>query len=107
MPAKRKKSLPARAPDVQRVVDAVLRRLKRHSILSARDEAAFARLHPEVRHCPRGTDIVRQGDEPDTSVFVLNGMVGRFHTTRRGDPQYLSLHIAGDFPDLQSLFIQE
>ena len=32
-------------------------------------------------------------------------MLARYHTTPGGDRQYLSLHIAGDLPDLQSLFL--
>ena len=51
----------------------------------------------------RGSDIVCQGDRPDASVLVINGMLARYHTLSRGDRQYISLHIAGDLPDLQSL----
>jgi CRP-like cAMP-binding protein len=32
-------------------------------------------------------------------------MMARYHTTPSGHRQYLSLHIAGDLPDLQSLFL--
>ena len=52
-------------------------------------------------------DIVRQGDRPKVSVVVLRGMVARYHTLQGGGRQYLSLHIAGDMPDAQSLFLDQ
>lgn len=52
-----------------------------------------------------GTDLVRQGDKPDVSIFLLSGMLGRYRTLGGGERQYLALHIAGDLPDLQSLFL--
>jgi CRP-like cAMP-binding protein len=36
--------------------------------------------------------------------MVISGMLARYHTTAGGDRQYLSLHLAGDLPDLQSMF---
>lgn len=89
------------------LIDAIARSLKRHSILSRQDEAALEELEPGTKSLTRGTEFVSQGEQPDASVFVLRGMVGRYHTTQSGNRQYLSLHIAGDFPDLQSLFLQE
>lgn len=53
-----------------------------------------------------GEDIVRQGDQPDTAVIVLSGMLGRYQTLKTGDRQYISFHIAGDMPDVQSLFLR-
>lgn len=50
-------------------------------------------------------DVVRQGDRPDVAVFVLNGMLARYHTLPSGNRQYLSFHIPSDMPDVQSLFL--
>jgi CRP-like cAMP-binding protein len=52
-----------------------------------------------------GTDIVGQGDKPRESVFVISGMLARYHTVANGERQYLSLHVRGDFPDVQSLLL--
>jgi CRP-like cAMP-binding protein len=79
--------------------------LGRISTLSIRDERAIRKLHPRVSAIPREADIVRQGDRPDVAVMVIGGMLARYHTTPDGNRQYLSLHIAGDLPDLQSLFL--
>ena len=85
----------------------LIRKLKEHSRLSAADVAAIRRLpHTERAMAPR-EDIVRQGDRPKVSVVVLRGMVARYHTLQGGGRQYLSLHIAGDMPDAQSLFLDQ
>ena len=81
------------------------RKLRQHSALSTREERALARLQPRLSRVAPGTDLVRQGDKPDVSIFLLSGMLARYHTIAGGDRQYLALHIAGDLPDLQSLFL--
>jgi len=87
------------------IIASLLHRLCQHSALSSREERALARLHPRFAEVTRGTDLVRQGDRPDVSIFLLRGMLARYHTLVEGDRQYLALHIAGDLPDLQSLFL--
>jgi CRP-like cAMP-binding protein len=88
------------------VVGGLLQALRRHSQLSTSDERAIARLRPHVRVVPPVTDIVRQGDRCDVSIFVLKGTLARYHTLANGARQYLSLHIPGDWPDLQALFLE-
>jgi CRP-like cAMP-binding protein len=92
-------------PTPVQAMDLLVRTLGRHSTLSIRDERAFRKLHPRVTAVTRDQDIVRQGDRPDVAVMVISGMLARYHTTGSGDRQYLSLHLAGDLPDLQSLFL--
>ena len=87
-------------------VDLLVRTLDRHSRLSSTDERAIRALHPRVTTVSREADIVRQGDRPNTAVMVIDGMLARYHTTQGGDRQYLSLHISGDLPDLQSFFLE-
>jgi Cyclic nucleotide-binding domain len=79
--------------------------LARHSTLSTKDQRAIRKLHPRVTTVERGADIVRQGDRPHVAVMVISGMLARYHTMLSGHRQYLSLHVAGDLPDLQSLFL--
>lgn len=86
-------------------IAALSRKLRKHSVLSPNDERMLRRLRPRVADAARGTDLVRQGERPDVSVFLLSGMLARHHTLSGGDRQYISLHIAGDLPDLQSLFL--
>jgi len=92
-------------PTAAQAVDLLVRTLARHSSVSIRDERAIRKLHPRVSKIAPNTDIVCQGDRPDVAVMVISGMLARYHTTAAGDRQYLSLHVAGDLPDLQSLFL--
>jgi CRP-like cAMP-binding protein len=91
--------------DDRRVLRLLLTRLKQHSSLSPRDEEMLATLRPRTERVARGADLVRQGDKPNASIFVLAGMIARYHTVASGERQYLSLHIVSDLPDLQSLLL--
>jgi CRP-like cAMP-binding protein len=86
--------------------DFLLRKLQAHSDLSGPDVRAVRALPRTTRSLRPGEDVVRQGDTPRASVIVLRGMVARYHTLRSGRRQYLSLHITGDLPDAQTLFIE-
>jgi len=91
----------------KRAVTDLIRKLKRHSVISGDDERLLEKtLRPRVVAVPRSTDIVCQGDHPIQAVFVLSGMLARYHMLDDGRRQYLSVHIAGDWPDLQSLFLK-
>jgi CRP-like cAMP-binding protein len=85
--------------------DVVIRKLRAHSNLDEADLAAIRRLPYTERQLSREEDIVRQGDKPKASAVVMQGMVARYHTLQTGKRQFLSLHIAGDMPDAQTLFI--
>jgi CRP-like cAMP-binding protein len=87
--------------------DVLVRKLQAHSALSGADAKAVRALPHTNRSFGRNDDIVRQGDKPTSSVVVLHGMVARYHTLPTGRRQYLSLHITGDLPDAQSLFIEQ
>jgi CRP-like cAMP-binding protein len=86
--------------------DVLAKSLIEHSRLDAADIAALCRLPDAKRSIEPHQDIVRQGDKPDVSVIVLQGMLARYHTRQGGGRQYLSLHIAGDMPDAQALFLE-
>src|SRR5689334_14587331 len=87
--------------------DALLRKLKEHSKLDAEDVAELERLTFHRRALASGEDFIRQGDRPDVSALVLDGMVARYHLLNGGGRQYLSFHIKGDLPDAQSLFLEQ
>jgi CRP-like cAMP-binding protein len=90
----------------QSVVTNLLRtKLAQHVDLDPADEAAIHLLPATTKLLSPGEDIVRQGDRPDAAVFVLSGMLARYHTLGGGDRQYLEFSIAGDLPDAQSLYL--
>lgn len=92
-------------PTQPQALDLLVETLARHSTLTTADERLIRRLHPRLSTVERDADIVCQGDRPKFAVMVISGMLARYHTRPSGEHQYLSLHIAGDLPDLQSLFL--
>ncbi|MEJ0076417.1 MAG: Crp/Fnr family transcriptional regulator [Alphaproteobacteria bacterium] len=90
---------------VRRVRDLLLAKVKEHGTLTAADENAICAIRAHTRALAAGEDVVSQGDRPDVAVFVLSGMLARYHTLPSGDRQYLSFHIKGDLPDVQGLLL--
>lgn len=86
--------------------DVVLRKLNEHSFLSEEDIVGIRTLSAHSRALDPDECIVNQGDRPQLCVVVLTGMLARYHTLANGERQYLSLHIAGDMPDAQALFLE-
>jgi CRP-like cAMP-binding protein len=87
--------------------DIMLRKLKAHSPLDSADEEILRTLHGRTRELAPGEDIIHEGEQPRMSSIVLEGMVGRYHTLPGGRRSYLSFHIVGDWPDLQSLLLNQ
>jgi len=85
--------------------ETMLRKLKQHSRLDIADETAIRHLSCQLRELADGEDFIHQGDEPRSSAVVLSGTLARYHTLKGGRRQYLSLHIKGDWPDAQGLFL--
>jgi CRP-like cAMP-binding protein len=84
----------------------LLKKLDEHSRLSGPDIEGVRTLPNTQKLVWPQDDIVRQGDKPNASIVVMQGMLARYHTLRGGGRQYLSLHIAGDMPDAQTLFLE-
>lgn len=85
--------------------DVLIRKLQEHSELSGGDVDSLQALPLRERLLALDEDVVRQGDAPKVSAIVLDGMLARYHTLSSGRRQYLSLHIRGDMPDAQALFL--
>ncbi len=88
------------------VLGLLVKRAVDHATLTAADKNAIRSLPFRLKTIDQGQDVVRQGDHPNVAVFVMTGMLARYHTLPTGDRQYLSFHIAGDLPDVQSLFLK-
>jgi CRP-like cAMP-binding protein len=94
------------SPRQQRSIsDLLVAKTAQHGTLTTADETAIRTIRAHIKVLAPGEDIVCQGDRPEVSVFVLSGMLARYHTLPSGDRQYLSFHIKGDLPDVQALFI--
>jgi CRP-like cAMP-binding protein len=97
------KEAEARPP--RSVPELLLATAAQHGTPLAADESAIRKIRYRTRVLTAGEDIVSQGERPDVAVLVLSGMLGRYHTLPTGNRQYLSFHITGDMPDIQSLFL--
>lgn len=86
-------------------VDILLKKLAQHSALDAGDIAVVKKLPFKIRHLADGQDFIRQGQDPNESAIVVEGVIARYHTVASGGRQYLSLHLPGDWPDAQGLFL--
>ena len=80
---------------------------KLESVVSLSEEVrqAILSLPARTRVLNDGQDIVREGDKPSQSCFILDGWAYRYKMLSEGRRQILSFHIPGDIPDLQSLHI--
>lgn len=83
----------------------LVKKLEAASELSQSEEHTIEALPALQRSWPAGHDIVREGDQPDKCVLIVKGWACRYKTTAQGKRQIVSLHLPGDIPDLQSLFL--
>lgn len=83
----------------------LIRKLETASKLTADEKAAICRLPLISRAFEKGSDIVRQGDSPQHACLIAEGVVCRYRIISQGRRQILSIHVPGDLPDLQSLFL--
>jgi CRP-like cAMP-binding protein len=84
----------------------LLRKLQSVSDPTHAEQQALASLRPTIKVLDAQEDIVREGDRPTIVCLILEGFACRYATVPSGRRQILSLHISGDIPDLQSLFIK-
>lgn len=84
----------------------LLRKLQSIADPTDAEHRALADLRPTIKVLDAHGDIVREGDRPSIVCLILEGFACRYTTVPSGRRQILSLHIPGDIPDLQSLFIK-
>src|SRR3954447_12657286 len=87
--------------------DILIEKLKQHSPLDSTDLSVVRKLPYHVRQLGPGEDFICQGETCNASAVVLEGCVARYHTLESGGRQYLSVHVSGDWPDAQSLFLEQ
>ena len=88
-------------------VGPLLRKLEATGTPTDEERRALSQLPGTVRVFAAREDIVRQGDRPDVVCLLLEGFACRYTVVPSGKRQILSFHIAGDIPDLQSLFLSQ
>jgi CRP-like cAMP-binding protein len=89
------------------VTDALTRKLSATTKLDSDDIAAIEALPIDVRSLPARQVIVHDGECPNSCCLVIEGFTFRSKTTIAGKRQILSIHVPGDIPDLQSLYLEK
>jgi len=87
-------------------IDALLLRLGQHDKLSDSERQVLQAAFGPPESLTRGQDLISEGDEPEGSTLILEGMSFRYRTLEDGRRQIVSLHIPGDFVDLHSFMLK-
>lgn len=74
--------------------------------ISERDLASVREIPIHVVPKAAGESIVREGDRPQQSFVLLDGLACTFKLSARGDRQIMAVHVRGDLPDVQSLHLK-
>jgi len=84
----------------------MVEKFERRSRLPEEDRAALLALPHQLRQFRAGAHLIRDGDRPEHCCLVLSGFAYRHKLTGDGGRQVLSLHLAGDFVDLQNSMLE-
>lgn len=83
----------------------LIRKLESIGPLSEDERRAIASFPVRLHSLNAREDIVREGDRPSQCCLIVNGWAYRYKLLSEGKRQILSFHVAGDIPDLESLYI--
>ncbi len=86
-------------------IERVLRRLETRVPLDDEDREAVRSLPLTRRTLEPAAYIVREGEPPQMCALLLSGFAFRHKVTGEGQRQIVSLHLAGEFLDLQNSFL--
>jgi CRP-like cAMP-binding protein len=87
-------------------IERVLRRLETRGALTDDDREAVRTLPLTYRTLEPGAYIVREGEPPEMCALLLRGFAYRHKVTGEGHRQIMSVHMSGEFLDLQNSFLE-
>ncbi|NUQ19194.1 MAG: Crp/Fnr family transcriptional regulator [Sphingomonas sp.] len=88
-------------------LDLLIRRIRAHHPLGVDDQKRILDLPYKIRTIEAQAYIMREGDRPDRCVMLLSGFAFRHKLTGDGSRQIVAIHIPGEAPDFQNLFLEE
>lgn len=88
------------------VLKRTVRKFETRAQLDDADRAALFNLPFERRQIDANRYIVREGDAPPGATLILSGLAFRHRVTVDGARQILSVHIPGDFVDLEGTLLR-
>ena len=86
-------------------IQRIVRRLELRVALDDDDRAAVRALPIALKTIEPASYMVREGEPPEHCMFLLSGFAYRHKVTGEGDRQILSVHMPGEFLDLQNSFL--
>lgn len=86
-------------------LERIIRRYERRAPLDDGDRNAIRALPFDTIKAAPGHYLVREGTVPKVSCLMLGGYAYRHKMTADGDRQIVSLHVAGDFVDLEACLL--
>jgi CRP-like cAMP-binding protein len=87
-------------------IERIIRRLETRSPLEESDREALRALPFSLRTLDPANYMVREGEKPEMCMLLLSGFAYRHKVTGQGERQILSIHMAGEFLDLQNSFLE-
>jgi CRP-like cAMP-binding protein len=92
--------------DFDHVLGRMLRKFERRAALNGADKEALLALPFKMRTVEANKYIVREGTETRESCLIISGFAYRQKTTQDGARQICSIHIPGDFVDLEASLLR-
>ncbi|ETR76311.1 transcriptional regulator [Afipia sp. P52-10] len=93
--------------DRKTITASLVKRMRFSEELDDDDVLAIETLPIAVKDFADNQHVVSDGEQPTQCCLLIEGFAVRAKTTKDGGRQILSIHIPGDIPDLQSLYLQE
>ena len=95
------------AADSENIFGRAIRKLGRLAPLDDSDRQAIHALHAKIETHPAHSAVVHDGARATHCIFLIYGFACRYKETSNGGRQILSLHLPGDFLDLQAMFLHQ
>src|SRR4051794_3980558 len=88
-------------------VSALISKLSRLGPLTSEERSLVEAAPLHIREFGPDQDLLREGDRPTYSLFLLEGFCCRYKSLADGRRQILAFSIAGDFLDLPGYLLRE
>jgi CRP-like cAMP-binding protein len=88
-------------PSVPAILEGMIRKFERRASLSDGDREALMGLPFRMTRAEPGRYLVREGAAADHSILIISGLAYRHKISADGSRQIVSIHIPGDFVDLE------
>jgi CRP-like cAMP-binding protein len=88
------------------ILERMIAKFARRAKLDPSDREALASLPYQLTRCEAGSYIVREGSSTEHCVLIASGLAFRHKLTVEGARQIVSIHIPGDFVDLDGALLK-